>query len=123
MGIWHTGYNDTVTGDSGFAYPEFKGYYGDVRWACLQTKEGPISMLLGQDGTYLQMLTPKVPDNGKAIHAQAPFPAAGISFLNAIPAIGNKFHKASETGPSGQKAIGTGEYHGSVSFYFGELPQ
>ena len=122
MGVWHTDYNDTVTGDSGFVYPEFKGYYGDVRWARLQTKEGPISMLLGQDGTYLQLLTPKLPDNGKAMTAQAPFPAAGISFLNAIPAMGNKFHKASETGPTGQKAIGTGAYHGVVSFYFGELP-
>jgi hypothetical protein len=43
------------------------------------------------------------------IHARAPLPAADISFLNAIPAIGNRFHHAENTGLSGRMAVGTGE--------------
>ncbi|BDI28702.1 beta-galactosidase [Capsulimonas corticalis] len=123
LGVWSAQYNDTITGDSGFQYPEFKGYYAGVRWAKLQTTEGPITMELGQDDLFLQMLTPRVPANNKAVHAQAPFPAAGISFLNAIPAMGNKFSRAEDTGPMGQKAIGDGERHGSVNFYFGDPPR
>jgi len=119
MGVWSNIYNNTMTGDSGFRYPEFKGYYADVRWATLKTAEGPITIVPGQDNVFLQMLTPKFPAN--AINARTPFPAADISLLNSIPAIGNKFHRAADTGPDGKKAVGTGEYQGSVSIYFGEL--
>ena len=32
FGVWQNTYNDTITGDSLWQYPEFKGYYADVRW-------------------------------------------------------------------------------------------
>ena len=40
--------------------------------------------------------------------------------LHAIPAMGNKFHLANETGPAGQQNTAKGEYRGSVRLYFGE---
>jgi hypothetical protein len=51
-----------------------------------------------------------------------PFPGAGISFLHAIPAIGNKFGGPQSMGPTGQPALAKGEYKGHISLYFGKLP-
>jgi hypothetical protein len=52
-----------------------------------------------------------------------PFPKAGISFLRAIPAIGNKFGSPLSMGPMGQPAVAKGEYKGRISLYFGRLPR
>jgi hypothetical protein len=51
-----------------------------------------------------------------------PFPNAGVSFLDAIPAIGNKFGPPKTMGPMSQPAIAKGEYKGHISLYFGKLP-
>ena len=65
----------------------------------------------------MQVLTPKFPRSPG--HTAPAFPAAGLSFLNAIPPMGSKFASAASSGPSGQQAVAAGDYHGSVSFYFG----
>lgn len=122
LGVWQNTYNDTITGASLWKYPEFKGYYADVRWVRFQTTEGPITVVVNQDDLDLQVLTPKFPPPRLAGHTAPPFPAAGISFLHAIPPMGSKFAPAASSGPSGQQAVAAGEYHGSVSFYFGPLP-
>ena len=119
FGVWHNTYNDTITGDSLWQYPEFKGYYADVRWVTLQTVAGPITVVMNQDGLFLQVLTPKFPPGNLPRHTLVAFPAAGLSFLHAIPPVGSKFATAASSGPSGQQALAAGEYHGSVSFYFG----
>ena len=49
-------------------------------------------------------------------------PQAGLAFLHGIPPMGNKFSSARDTGPHGQPNQASGEYAGSVSFYFGALP-
>ena len=119
FGEWHNTYNDTITGDSLWQYPEFKGYYADVRWVKLQTTAGPITAVVNQDGLDLQVLTPKFPRT--AGHTVVAFPAAGLSLLHAIPPIGSKFASAAASGPSGRQAVAAGAYHGSVSFYFSLL--
>lgn len=123
LGVWTNAYNDTITGDTLWIYPEFKGYFGDVRWAQFQTTEGPITAVMGQDDLFLQVLTPKFPQNREARNTSPPFPAAGFSFLNAVPPIGSKFASAARSGPEGQPPVASGSYHGTVSFYFGHLPQ
>jgi len=123
LGVWSNTYNDTITGHSLWKYPEFKGYFGGVRWAQFQTTEGPITAVMGQDDLFLQVLTPKFPQNREARNTAPPFPAASLSFLHAIPAIGSKFITAARSGPQGQPPIASGSYHGTVSFYFGGLPQ
>jgi hypothetical protein len=121
LGVWSNTYNDTITGDSLWKYPEFKGYYGGVRWIQLQTTSGPITAILGQDDLFVQVLTPKFsPDESHNITPA--FPTADLSFLNAIPPIGSKFSGADRSGPQGQLAVAQGSYHGTVSFYFGSLP-
>ena len=123
LGVWQNTYNDTITGDALWQYPEFKGFYADVRWVRFQTREGPITILVNQDDLALQVLTPKFPSPRLAGHTAPAFPAAGLSFLHAIPPIGSKFATAASSGPSGQQAVAAGEYQGSVSFYFGPLPR
>jgi len=123
LGIWSNTYNDTITGDTLWQYPEFKGYYGGVRWVQFQTTEGPITAVMGQDDLFLQVLTPKFAQNREAGNTAPPFPAASFSFLHAIPAMGSKFSGAKRSGPQGQAAVATGSYHGTVSFYFGGLPK
>ena len=122
FGIWHNTYNDSITGDSLWQYPEFKGYYADVRWMTLQTIAGPITVAMNQEDLFLQVLTPKFPPANLARHTAPAFPVAGLSLLNAIPPIGSKFATAASSGPSGQQAVAAGDYHGSVSFFFGQLP-
>lgn len=123
LGVWSNTYNDTITGDTLWKYPEFKGYYGEVRWVQFQTTEGPITAVVGQDDLFLQVLTPKFPHNAEARNTSPAFPTTDVSFLHAIPPIGSKFSSAARSGPAGQTPVAAGSYHGTVSFYFGDLPQ
>lgn len=131
LDVWDRPYNNTVVGDADdltpgehFEYPVFKGFYAGVRWMELKTVEGPITMVVDQ-GTaspaYVQVFTPKTPPLDTVGQAYAMFPQAGISFLQAISAVGSKFVGPRSSGPMGQPAVGHGEYRGAVSLYFGKL--
>ena len=132
LDVWNSRYNDTVVGDPDdlkpgehFDYPIFKGFYSGVRWLQLNTSEGPITAMLHQDRdnpVYVQVFTPKTPPPGLLGQVAVPFPNAGISFLNGIPAIGNKFGGPQSMGPMGQEALAKGQYTGHISLYFGKLP-
>lgn len=122
LGVWTNNYNNTITGWSGWLYPEFKGFYADVRWLQLDTTEGLITAILPAP-SYVQMLKPELPPGKLPAKSLVTFPDASLAFLNAIPAIGNKFHAARDTGPHGQPAIANGDYHGGLSLYFGKLPE
>jgi hypothetical protein len=142
LDVWEKAYNDTITGHSGFEYPEFKGYHAGVRWMRIDTTAGPIVVVIDEpEKAFVQLLRPKFPGDPKPLspttaatqrartskqlsaNAWAPFPDAGFSILHAIPAMGNKFHLASETGPAGQQNVAKGDYKGRVRFYFGEQRQ
>jgi hypothetical protein len=130
LDIWNKSYNNTTVGDPDdlppgehFDYPAFKGYYAGVRWLQLQTTEGPITVLVNQDDLFVQVLTPKIPPIvSQTTKAWVHYPDAGISFLHAIPAIGSKNVAATASGPKGQQPVAAGDYKGSVSLYFGDLP-
>jgi hypothetical protein len=111
LGLWETPYNDTVTGQS-WDYPEFKGYYAGIYWARLSTAEGVLTVILESDGLFLQLYSPRFPDDVR--HAVAPFPKGDISFLHGIPAIGTKFHPADDLGPQGQKNNLSGRHRATV---------
>jgi hypothetical protein len=68
------------------------------------------------------MLTPEFPPVELAGKTIPPVPKCGLGFLDAIPPIGSKFRTARVGGPQGQPSVAHGEYAGSLSFYFGELP-
>lgn len=112
FGIWEKQYNQTITGHSGFEYPEFKGYHSDVYWAEIKTrKTPPFKVYINSNDIYLRMLTPDFSEDGK--HTTVKFPAGDISFLHGISAIGTKFKKPNVLGPqSGNAIFSTNAFHG-----------
>ncbi|MFC4590834.1 glycoside hydrolase family 2 TIM barrel-domain containing protein [Sphaerisporangium corydalis] len=115
--VWTKAYNDTATGATGWAYPEFKGYHAGTCWASLATTEGTITMVAAEENLFLRLFTPATGANPQS--ATVPYPAGGISFLDGIPAIGDKFLPAAEHGPESQPNVATGDYHRTVFFRFG----
>jgi hypothetical protein len=114
--VWTKAYNNTATGASGWQYPEFKGYHANTYWVMLSTAEGTITMVSAEEGLFLRMFTPAVGTN--PLNATAPYPAGGLSFLDGIPPIGNKFHNVGQLGPESQPNTATGDYHRSIYFRF-----
>lgn len=133
LDVWQTAYNNTMVGDPDdlkpgehFKYPVFKGFYSGVRWVQFHTSEGEITASVEQHAdtpVFLQVFAPKTASAKLVGQVAVPYPSTGLSFLNAIPAIGNKFGAPRTMGPMGQPAVGTGEYKGHISLYFGQLPK
>ncbi|MEY4387374.1 MAG: hypothetical protein RLY20_2657 [Verrucomicrobiota bacterium] len=121
LGVWENDYNNTITGYRGWVYPEFKGFFANVRWLQLETTEGLITVV-PENIPFVQVLTPEQPPTNLVANTKVNVPQCGLGFLHAIPPIGTKFKTAESTGPQGQPNIGQGEYSGTVSFYFGKLP-
>ncbi|WP_436761341.1 glycoside hydrolase family 2 TIM barrel-domain containing protein [Streptosporangium sp. V21-05] len=115
--VWSKTYNDTATGATGRQYPEFKGYHANTYWANLSTTEGTITMVAAEENLFLRLFTPAV--GASPQNATVPYPAGGISFLDGIPAIGDKFLPANRLGPESQPNVATGDYHRTVYFRFG----
>ncbi len=122
LNVWQTDYNDTITGFKGYIYPEFKGYYANVKWAQLTTTAGPITVSLNDDASFLQLLTPTQTEPAMQGKTGVKYPAAGLSILQAIPPIGSKFNGPETGGPQGQPNAAAGDYHAHFSLYFGPLP-
>lgn len=115
--VWTKQFNNTATGASGWQYPEFKGYHANTYWARLETTEVPVTVVSTQENLFLRLFTPAVGPSPQ--NATAPFPGGGISLLDAIPPIGNKFSAAGATGPEGQSPVAAGTYQHTVYFRFG----
>ena len=132
MNVWNKPY-PTATIASGdvdptrprlnYVYPEFKGYYADVRWLQLNTGRAPITILLHQPNTFVQFFTPQFPPTYLQGKTAVNFPGTDISFLDSIPPIGSKFVPPSITGPQAQDPIAVGPQKGAISFYCGEFPR
>lgn len=127
LDVWNKHYNNTMDGDPDdlkpgqhFDYPVFKGFYAGMRWMQLNTTEGRITTVVNQSEdspVYVQIFSPKMPP--EVGQAYACFPKAGISFLQAISAVGSKFTSPRLAGPMGQPTLANGQYEGTVSLYFG----
>ncbi len=131
LGVWDKTYNNTMTGVT-WEYPEFKGYYSDFYWATFKNKETPFTVVSADKNLFLRLYTPQIPQGlidtrkGMMERTHPPFPAGDISFMHAIPAIGDKFMFADQKGPSGQKNMYSKakrpiNLKGTLYFYFGEL--
>jgi hypothetical protein len=121
FGVWSNVYNNTITGHRDWIYPEFKGCFTDIRWLQLITAEGLITVV-PEHIPFVQVLTPEQPPDRLVGKTKFNLPAAGLGFLNGIPAVGTKFKDATFSGPQSQPNVASGEYSGTVSFYFGPLP-
>lgn len=122
LNVWENDYNNTLTGYRDWIYPEFKGFFSNVRWLQFDTQEGQITVVNNSGVPFVQVLTPEFAPTNLMAKAFAPVPECGLGFLDAIPPIGSKFKEARFSGPQGQAAVAHGEYTGSLSFYFGKLP-
>jgi hypothetical protein len=98
---WEKDYNNTVTGKDGYIYPEFKGYYANLYWVRIKTKEQDFTMVTSDEDIFLRLFTPEFPDD--PFNTAPVFPSGDISFMHAIPPIGTKSQIPENMGPSGKK--------------------
>lgn len=98
FGVWEKAYNNTVTGSSGFVYPEFKGYHSGLYWAQINLKEDrSFKVYSKSEDVYMKLFNAEPgpdPANTLVKHSEG-----DLSFLHGIPAIGNKFSKTDVLGP------------------------
>ncbi len=111
IGVWSNRYNETVTGWSGFEYPEFKGFFAGVRWMTLETSGGRLTVV-PQPGLYVQVMKPDLPPADVVAKTAVEMPEADLSILNVIPAIGTKFSWPEEGGPQGLRPEAQRVYRG-----------
>ena len=110
-GLWQNEYNDPIPGES-FEYPEFKGYFTNVKWMQLETTEGKIG--IEQMGSKIGVYTPR---DGRD-HLLYTLPETGLSILKAIPAVRNKVNTTDLNGPSAQPHWSKGKEHLSAILRF-----
>jgi hypothetical protein len=118
LGFWTQNYNDTVTGWSGWDYPEFKGFFAGVRWITLETTQGRVTAIPGDPALFTQVLTPGLPPVELQKNTAIKVPDAGLGFLHVIPAVGAKFTAPEMLGPQSQIPPLREHYDGRVSFHF-----
>jgi hypothetical protein len=100
--VWENDYNNTVTGESGFVYPEFKGFFSSLYWSKVKGRNNNgFTVYCNLPHTYLRMLTPEKAKGDSRGRVSPEFPEGDISFVMNIPAIGTKFQTPESTGPQG----------------------
>lgn len=118
-GVWEKAYNNTITGERGWQYPEFKGNHAEVKWVTVQTGEFPFTVYAESDNLFFQMLKPESPHGAYNNNTTVNYPPGNIGFLNAIQPIGTKFQSASVMGPQSQKNVQlNAPYTGTLWFEF-----
>ncbi len=112
FGLWEKAYNNTITGESGFIYPEFKGYHSEVYWAEIEGKSNSgFTVYVHSNDIFLHMLTPDEP--AAPARTKLEYPSGDISFLHGINAIGTKFMDANRLGPqSTSNQFSSAKMHG-----------
>jgi hypothetical protein len=96
--VWDKPYNNTITGHTGFIYPEFKGYYSNLYWVTFSDKQDrKFTVYCRSDDIFLRLYSPEEPPD--PARTTVKHPPGDISFLHGIPAIGTKFKEAGLLGP------------------------
>lgn len=96
--VWEKLVNTTITGYSGFDYPEFRGYYSNLYWVRFMEKNGPdFTVFSRTEDLFLRLLTPGEPP--EPLHTALTHPPGDLSFMLGIPAIGTKFKEPQQLGP------------------------
>lgn len=111
--VWENDYNDPVPGET-FTYPEFKGYFDNVSWMNIVTKDGTIILKNETPDTYVGVYQPR-DGRDRLLYT---LPESGISILNVIPPVRNKVNTTDLCGPSSQPKWVDGQNTGRVIFRF-----
>jgi len=127
-GIWENEYNDPIPGET-FNYPEFKGYFSDVKWMQLNVrldnkaigavmiKPNCPAMFEAEDVKPANIVGVFQPRDGRDEHLFT-LPQTGISLIQVIPAVRNKVNGTDLNGPSAAPVWAKGEYTGEVEMVF-----
>lgn len=118
LDVWEKAYNNTVTGEKEYIYPEFKGYFSNFYWATLHSKEQDFTVVCPDDDVFLRLFTPEKPAGANNDNTSPEFSSGNISFLHAIDAIGTKFTKPEQLGPMGQSNLYSGQKSLTIFFNF-----
>lgn len=104
LNVWSNDYNNTITGETEYVYPEFKGYYSSLYWAKIGgANNNGFTVYCHTDYTFFRLLTPTAPSADPNKRVSPIFPEGDISFLKNIPGIGSKFQWSESMGPQGAK--------------------
>ncbi len=122
VNVWENIYNNTHTGYSPVAYPEFKGYYGEVNWMELSTVEGKLYIASKDSGLFVRLFDFYALSSAGKPHPELPL--GNISFLDCIPPIGTKLATGLTTntkayGPKSELNHLSGSKKRTLYFYFG----
>jgi hypothetical protein len=119
LAVWQKTANNAVPGYRWTKEPVFRGYHSNLCWAVLKTTQGPIELLAETPKLFLRVLTP---ENGPhPENATFSMPPGDLSLLHTITPIGNKFHKAADTGPMAESPpVSTEPCHGAFWLHFGD---
>jgi hypothetical protein len=118
FGVWETACNATETGYKDWIYPEFAGYFANVRWLKLTTTEGALTIMIPDQKTFVRVGTPKFPPAKLSGKTMVDFPPGNLAVVRDIPPIGSKFSTAAQGGPQGSTPLINAPYQGTVYLYF-----
>ncbi|HTI99245.1 MAG TPA: glycoside hydrolase family 2 TIM barrel-domain containing protein [Dongiaceae bacterium] len=122
FGVWETAFNATETGNKAWVYPEFAGYFADVRWLKLATTEGTITLVIPDVHDFVRVGTPRFPAENLMAKLALTFPPGNLAVVRDLPAIGNKFQTAAQTGPQATTPLVTAPYQGTLYLRFEAAP-
>jgi hypothetical protein len=118
LGVWETAFNTTETGFKDWIYPEFSGYFANVRWMKIETTEGTLTLMIPDDKTFVRVGTPHFPGGNLMAKMAMKFPPGNLAVLRDIPAIGTKFSSAAQSGPEATTPLVTAPYQGTIYLRF-----
>ena len=121
FGVWETAFNTTETGYKDWDYPEFSGYFANVRWLKLETTDGALTMVIPDENTFARVGTPHFPGGNLMSKMAMKFPKGNLAVVRDIPSIGNKFQTAAQTGPQATTPLANVPYHSTVFLFFGPI--
>ena len=113
--VHEVAFNDATPGET-YAYPEFKGYFRDWRWLTLETTSGRLIIEPSPSDSRAPFFGLGKPRDG--VNGLLDLPDVGLSFLEIIPAMRNKFHTTDQLGPQSLTPTAKGSYSGAVVFRF-----
>ena len=114
LDVWHNDYNNTVPSVVYSFDPDFKGYFRDWRWATFETRDGKFTVTTPMTESYLGIYHP----NDGPVGPLLALPDTGLTFLNVIPAMRDKFLTQERMGPQSATKQVSGEHKGEVTFDF-----
>ncbi len=115
LDVWQNAYNNTVPSVIYSPTPEFKGYFRNWRWVTFDTSDGKFTVSTAATESYLGIYHP----NDGPLGPLLALPQTGLTFLEVIPAMRDKFLTQERMGPQSAERQVSGEHKGEVTFDFG----